>query len=178
MKRRKVNRTGHILRMDRLLVYVIEGKIEGRMEVTEWRGRLRKQLLYDLKAKRGYWILKEEALGRTVWRTGFGRGSGPVAGQNAGWMDEWVNEINDWGVSLPRRVTAVWWVITNVSKRTEYPNIEDGNGDEWNACLSNPGNYSHASLNDGDTFKETRRWVISSFCERHRVYIHKSDSTV
>jgi hypothetical protein len=27
---------------------------------------------------RGYWKLKEEALDRTVWRTGFGRGYGPV----------------------------------------------------------------------------------------------------
>ena len=27
---------------------------------------------------RGYWTLKEEALDRTVWRTGFGRGCGPV----------------------------------------------------------------------------------------------------
>jgi hypothetical protein len=30
--------------------------------------------LDDLKETRGYWKLKEEALDRTVWRTGFGRG--------------------------------------------------------------------------------------------------------
>jgi hypothetical protein len=29
--------------------------------------------------------------------------------------------------------------------------------------------YSHESLNDGDTFWEMRRQVISSLCERHRV---------
>jgi hypothetical protein len=31
-----------------------------------------------LKEKRGYWELKEEALDRTVWRTRFGIGYGPV----------------------------------------------------------------------------------------------------
>jgi hypothetical protein len=38
------------------------------------RGRIRKQLLDELKGKIGLWILKEEALDRTVWNTGFGRG--------------------------------------------------------------------------------------------------------
>jgi hypothetical protein len=47
------------------------------------RGRRRKQLLDDLKGKRGYWKLKEEALDRTVWRTRFGRGCGPVVRQTA-----------------------------------------------------------------------------------------------
>jgi len=32
--RRKANRIGHILRMNRILKQVIEGKIEGRIEVT------------------------------------------------------------------------------------------------------------------------------------------------
>jgi hypothetical protein len=41
----------------------------------------RKQLLDDLKEKRIYWKLKEEALDRTLWRTRFGRGYGPVVGQ-------------------------------------------------------------------------------------------------
>ena len=38
---------------------VIEGKIEGRIEVTGRRGRRRKQQLDDLKETRGYWKLKE-----------------------------------------------------------------------------------------------------------------------
>jgi hypothetical protein len=42
------------------------------------RGRRCKQLLDDLKEKRGYWKLKEEALDRTVWRTCFWRGYGPA----------------------------------------------------------------------------------------------------
>jgi len=33
--------------------------------------RRRSQLLDDLKEMRGYWELKEEALGRTLWRTVF-----------------------------------------------------------------------------------------------------------
>jgi hypothetical protein len=42
-----------------------------------------KQLLDDLKEKRIYWKLKEEALDRTLWRTRFGRGYGPVVRQTA-----------------------------------------------------------------------------------------------
>jgi hypothetical protein len=60
---------------------VIEGKLEGRIEMAERRGRRRKQLLDDLKEKRGYWKLKEDAVDRTVWRTRFGRGYGPVVRQ-------------------------------------------------------------------------------------------------
>jgi len=37
-----------------LLGHVIEGKIEVRLEVTERRGRRRKQLLDDLEETRGY----------------------------------------------------------------------------------------------------------------------------
>jgi hypothetical protein len=46
--------------------------------VTGGRGIRGKQLLDDIKETRGFWKLKEEALDRTVWRTGFGRGCGPV----------------------------------------------------------------------------------------------------
>jgi hypothetical protein len=62
---------------------VIEGKLEGRIEITGRRGRRRKQLLDDLKEKRIYWKLKEEALDRTLWRTRFGRGYGLVVRQTA-----------------------------------------------------------------------------------------------
>jgi hypothetical protein len=60
------------------LKYVIEGKLEGRIEMTVRRGRRRKQLLDDIKEKTRYCKLKEEALDRTLWRTRFGRGYGPV----------------------------------------------------------------------------------------------------
>jgi hypothetical protein len=45
-----------------------------REEITGSWGRRHKQLLGDLKEKRRYWKLKEEALDCTVWRTRFGRG--------------------------------------------------------------------------------------------------------
>jgi ribosomal 50S subunit-associated protein YjgA (DUF615 family) len=74
IKRRKANWIGHILRRNCLLKHVIEGKIE-RMRR---RGRRCKQLLDDLEKTRRYWILKEEALDRTLWRTRFRRGYGLV----------------------------------------------------------------------------------------------------
>jgi hypothetical protein len=83
VKRRKADWIGHILCRNCLLKHVIEGKLEGRIEVTRRRGRRGKQLLADLKATRGYWKLKEEALDRTTWRTRFGRGYGPVVRQTA-----------------------------------------------------------------------------------------------
>jgi hypothetical protein len=81
--RRKANWIGHILRRNCLLKHVIEGKLEGRIEITGIRGRRRKQVLDDLKEKRRYRKLKEEALDRIVWRTSFGRGYGPVVRQTA-----------------------------------------------------------------------------------------------
>jgi len=45
------------------------------------RGRRRRKLLDDLKERRGYCDLKEEAVDRTVWRAGFGRSFGPVVRQ-------------------------------------------------------------------------------------------------
>jgi hypothetical protein len=83
IKRRKANWIGHILRRNCLLKQVIEGQLEGRIEMTGRRGKRRKQLLYDLKEKKRYWKLKEEALDRTLWRTCFGRGYGPVVRQTA-----------------------------------------------------------------------------------------------
>jgi hypothetical protein len=56
----------HILRRNCLLQQVIEGKIKAQIEVTRRRGRRRKELLDDLKDRRGYCQLKEEALDRTV----------------------------------------------------------------------------------------------------------------
>jgi hypothetical protein len=60
--------------------------------MTERRGRRRKQLLDDLKEKRGHWKLKEEALDRTLWRIRFGRGYGPVVRQKMNYengLDTW-----------------------------------------------------------------------------------------
>jgi len=79
----KANWMGHILRRNFLLRRVIEGKIKGRIEVTGRRGRRRRILLDDFKERRGYSHLKEEALDRSMWRAGFGRGFGPVVRQTA-----------------------------------------------------------------------------------------------
>jgi hypothetical protein len=81
IKRRKANWIGQILRRNCLLKHVIEGKLEGRVEMTGRRGIRRKQLLNDLKEKRGYRSLKEEALDRPLWRTRFARDYGPVVRQ-------------------------------------------------------------------------------------------------
>jgi len=63
------------------LKQVIEGRIKGGIEVTGGRGRRRRKLLDDLKEKRGYSHLNEEALDCTIWRPSFGRGFGPVVRQ-------------------------------------------------------------------------------------------------
>jgi hypothetical protein len=60
---------------------VIEGKIQGGIEVTGRQGRRRRKLLDDLKERRGYSYLKEEALDRTIWRTRSGGRFGPVVRQ-------------------------------------------------------------------------------------------------
>jgi len=49
--------------------------------VTERRGRRRRKLLDDLKEKRGYCHLEEEALDRNTWRAHFGRDFGPLVRQ-------------------------------------------------------------------------------------------------
>ena len=82
IRKRKANWIGHILRRNCLLKQVIERKIKGEMEVKSRRGRRRKKLLDDLKNRRGYSHLKEEALDRTVWRNRFGGGLGLVVRPN------------------------------------------------------------------------------------------------
>jgi len=82
IRKRKANWIGHFLRRNCLLKQVIEGKIKREIEVARRRGRRRKKLLDDLKDRRGYSDLKEEALDRTMWRHRFGGGFGPVARQN------------------------------------------------------------------------------------------------
>jgi len=49
--------------------------------VTRSRVKRRKQILDKLKETREYWKLKEEALDRTLWRTGYGRFYGPLVRQ-------------------------------------------------------------------------------------------------
>ena len=84
IRKRKAKWIGHILRRNCFLKQVIEGKIKGEIEVTRRQGRRRKKLLYDLKDRRGYSHLKEEALDRNLWRDPFGRGFESVDRQTTG----------------------------------------------------------------------------------------------
>ena len=86
IQRRRVNWIGHILHRNCLLIHIIEGKIEGRTEVTGrwWRF---KQLPNDLKETTGSWKLKEESLDHTLWRMHFERGYGPVIRQTVARMN-------------------------------------------------------------------------------------------
>ena len=81
IRKRKAKWIGHILLRNCLPQRVIEGKIQGGIEVTGRQGRRRTKLLDDLKERRGHSHLKEEALDRTMWRAHFGTGFGPVVRQ-------------------------------------------------------------------------------------------------
>jgi len=87
IRKRKANWIGHISRKNCLLQRAIEGKIQGGIEVTGRQGRRRRKLLDDLKERRGYSHLKEEALDRTKWRARFGIGFGPVVRQTTKLMN-------------------------------------------------------------------------------------------
>ena len=88
ISKRKANWIGHILSRNCLLQRVIKGKIEEGIEVTGRRGRRHRKLLDDLKDRRGYCQMKEEALDRTMWRARFGRGFGYVRQIN-----EWISHV-------------------------------------------------------------------------------------
>ena len=57
--------------------------------MTGRRGRRCRKLLDDLKERKGYSHLKEEALDRTMWRARFGRGFGPVVRQTTELMNSY-----------------------------------------------------------------------------------------
>jgi hypothetical protein len=80
MERRKTNWIAHIFRMNGLLKDVMEGKIEGRIEVTG-RRRRGEHLPGNFMKRRRQRTLKEEALDGALWRTCFGRGYGSVVRQ-------------------------------------------------------------------------------------------------
>jgi hypothetical protein len=62
---------------------LLKEKYKGGIEVKGRQGRRRKKLLDDLKERREYSHLKEEALDRTTWRARFGRCFGTVVRQTA-----------------------------------------------------------------------------------------------
>jgi len=82
IRKRKAKWIGHILRRNCLLKQVIEGNINGEIEVARRGGRRRKRLLNDLKNRKRHSHLKDENQDRTMWRNCFGGGFGPVVEQN------------------------------------------------------------------------------------------------
>jgi len=49
--------------------------------LTERRGKILRQVLENLEETKGCWKLKEKATDRSLWRTRYGRGCGPVVRQ-------------------------------------------------------------------------------------------------
>ena len=111
----KANWIGHILCRNCRLQRVIEGKIQGGIEVTGRRGRRRRKLLDDLKERRGYSHLKEKVLDRTMWRGRFGRGFGPVVRQNNNYMN------------LLQRMSRSWEMFFRHCFKTKPQNTSLGN---------------------------------------------------
>ena len=66
IRKQKANWIGKILCRIFLLQPIIERKVQGVLKVTERRGRRRRKLLDDLKERRGYSHLKEEAPDRSM----------------------------------------------------------------------------------------------------------------
>jgi hypothetical protein len=103
------------LRRNCLLQQVIEGKINGGIEVIGRWGRRRRKILDDLKEMRGYFHLKEEALDRTMWRARFGRGFGPAVRQTADWNE--IKRRRSWFV----RVGHLWSEKKTLCSRLNDP---------------------------------------------------------
>ena len=118
IRKQKANWMGHILCRNCLLKQVIEGKIKGEMEVTRRWGRRSRKLLDDLKDRRGYSHLKEEALDRTMWRNCFAGGFGPVVRQNTEWMI-----FLTLCISLYPPTFIYTWVKEECKKVLKCPNI-------------------------------------------------------
>ena len=67
--------------MNCFLIYITEGKTEGKIKVMGRRGRRSKLLMDDRKERRGYCILKQEARDCDLWIARCRRGYGPVVRQ-------------------------------------------------------------------------------------------------
>jgi len=85
MKYANVRRTGLVTFCAETAFYngLLKERYKERIEETGRQGRRSGKLLDDLKERRGYSHLREEALDRTMCRARFGRGFGPVVRQTA-----------------------------------------------------------------------------------------------
>ena len=106
-------------------IYIYIYKDTRGIEVTGRQGRRRRKLLDDLKERRGYSHLKEEALDRTMLRVRFGRSFGPVVRQTTKWMNHICCAFTDkrlrsWGLEI--------WVANTVN---HYDWSIGSRSDEW-----------------------------------------------
>ena len=112
--------------------------------MTGRQGRRRRKLLDDLKERRGYSHLKEEALDRTMWRARFGRGFGPVVSHTTKWRNviRWRPPTSRYLVSVYIHVCLQltwWWATLEVetnSQTIKYRKVCD----VCNVCLCVTGN--------------------------------------
>ena len=131
IRKRKANWIGHILRRNCLLQQVTEGKIQ---EVIGRQGRRRRKLLDDLKERRGYSHLKEEALDRTMWRARFGRGIGPVVRQTTKWMNH-TPRLHLWAFVACYRVNFMWTYPLWYCALRAMKNVTDNTTPTFRVCL-------------------------------------------
>jgi len=84
--------------------------------VTGIRTRRRKQLLGYVKETRGYCKLKETALDRAAWWTGFGRVCRPVVEQTVDWKNEecFNNKIMYLALYIMCTALAFFWSLRYV----------------------------------------------------------------
>jgi hypothetical protein len=157
LSKRKANWIGHILRRTCLLQQVIEGKMKRGIEVTGRWGRWRqRKLLDDLKERRGYSHLKEEALDCTVlpW---YGAGGRQIRGVR--WVDFFLfprltsimkgARFTD-VAAIQERVTAVLWSIPKEAFADSFQKLYE--------------RYQQCVVKDCDFFKTKLICLYLLFC--------------
>ena len=186
----KANWIGHILHRNCLLQQVTEGKIKGGIQVTgRWGGRRHRKLLDDLKERRGYSHLKEEALYRTMWRACIGRGFGPVVRQTTKWMNgvetklqltpglgSWVMYIVhnplDVGCVLSLHRPACWRGARNSAKPWGTPRttsqLYPSSGSKNGSCNSR----SSSSLTSRPSERANSSATFSATCNQYNFVTH------
>jgi len=107
------------------------------MEVAR-RRRRRKKLLDELKDRRGYSYLKEEALDLTIWRHHFEGGFGPVVRQNTEWMNEGQMFIQE-RLCFPFICLVIHPALTLWGPRLSYTTYLGSYCDDYSSAFENHG---------------------------------------
>ena len=141
IKRRKGKLIDHILGMNCALKHIIEGRMEGRIEVN-WRSR-HKQVLDDFRISKEYWKLKQKTADRTQRKTRFGSRYGPVVLQTI----EWIH---------PRWCKILFMTYNSACVRT----TENHRLDTTIDCLLWPVRYQTSS------FTKVKQYVVFSYPKR------------